>query len=280
MQTLGLTDSSAQDSVCGWPPQLTFLCGQPDSTHATQMVFLWHKVNEQIPPRLHVFLTPTNLSTASSPTLSLMTGRSGPKSLYKSDEQAWLDSAINEYLVLDRDRPTDAAKLKEKKTEEFLELFQTQLVDASRNLEKSPVTEIDLWRTVSNTFRQFAENSTCWNQRIKALFKNMKHRKLQKVSATVEDLGDFNPLRAFQASNTLTGRDLYREATRASITAQATSDREASGDPPSKQIGYFQSAEKRAWEALSDSDKKKWDKDALPQEKSQEESYTSPHILR
>jgi hypothetical protein len=79
-----------------------------------------------------------------------MPSRSGPKSLYKSDEEAWLDSAINEYLVLVRDKPTDAAVFKEKKMEDFLKHFQTQLVDPNRNLEKIPVMEIGLWRTVSH----------------------------------------------------------------------------------------------------------------------------------
>lgn len=78
----------------------------------------------------------------------------------------------------------------------------------------------------------------------------------------------------------LTGRDLYREANRVSITEQATKDREARGDPPSKQIGYFQSAEKRAWESLADDDKEQWDNEAAPQQTLTEKSYTSPQILK
>jgi len=76
--------------------------------------------------------------------------RSGPKSLYKSDEEAWLALAISEYLALAQDKPEEASSLKDKKTEEFLELFETQLVDPNRNLEKSAVTEIENWRTVSD----------------------------------------------------------------------------------------------------------------------------------
>jgi hypothetical protein len=108
----------------------------------------------------------------------------------------------------------------------------------------------------------------------------VKHRKLQKATAAVEDLGDFNPLRAFHASEMLTGRDLYREANRASISEQATKDRESSGDPPSKQIGYFQRAEKRAWEGLSDDEKSHWANEVSEKVSSPEKSYTSPHLLR
>jgi len=93
-------------------------------------------------------------------------------------------------------------------------------------------------------------------------------------------LGDFNPVRAFKASSVLTGRDLYREANRTSISEQATKDRESSGDPQSKQIGYFQRAEKSAWEGLSDEEKAHWDNEASEGVSTPEESYTSPHIIR
>jgi hypothetical protein len=73
---------------------------------------------------------------------------------------------------------------------------------------------------------------------------------------------------------------LYREANRASISEQATKDRDSRGDPPSKQIGYFQSAEKRAWEGLSDDEKAHWENEASNDAPPPEQSYTSPHVLR
>jgi hypothetical protein len=109
----------------------------------------------------------------------------------------------------------------------------------------------------------------------------VKHRKLSKFTVPAdEDLSDFNPLSTLQAPNVLTGRDLYREANRTSIADQATKDREAHGDPPSKQIGYFQSAEKRAWEGLTVDEREQWEKDATPEPALVEKSYTSPHILK
>jgi hypothetical protein len=79
-----------------------------------------------------------------------MPSRSGPKSLYKPDEEAWLDTAVNQYLTLVQDKPSDAPALKDEKTEEFLKCFQTQLVDPNRNMEKTAVTEIEKWRIVSS----------------------------------------------------------------------------------------------------------------------------------
>jgi hypothetical protein len=91
---------------------------------------------------------------------------------------------------------------------------------------------------------------------------------------------NLNPLRAFRNVDILSGRVLWREANRMSISERATKDREVSGDPPSKQIGYFQSAEKRAWDALSFEEKEKWANDALQPQESPEKSYTCPQILR
>jgi len=93
-------------------------------------------------------------------------------------------------------------------------------------------------------------------------------------------LADLNPLRAFRKIDVLSGRELWRGVNRALISEQATKDREACGDPPSKQIGYFQSAEKRAWEALSDKDKEKWADDASQPQGSPEKSYTCPQIVQ
>jgi hypothetical protein len=53
------------------------------------------------------------------------------------------------------------------------------------------------------------------------------------------------------------------EENHASITEQATRDQEAASDPQSKQIGYFQVVERRAWESLADKDKEKWTADVL-----------------
>jgi hypothetical protein len=112
-------------------------------------------------------------------------------------------------------------------------------------------------------------------------FKNKKHKCLkQTTSATETLLTNLNPLHAFRNVDILSGRALWCEATRASISERATKDREASGDPPSKQIGYFQSAEKRAWDALSFKEKEKWANDALQPQESPGKSYTCPEILR
>ena len=77
-----------------------------------------------------------------------------------------------------------------------------------------------------------------------------------------------------------TGRDLFREANRESIVAQATRDREAQGDPPVKQIGYFQMAEKRAWDELSSEEKDKWIGEAASEDSAVDESYTAQHIMK
>jgi hypothetical protein len=102
----------------------------------------------------------------------------------------------------------------------------------------------------------------------------VKHRK-KPTDALVK----FNLLHAFRASDEISGRDLFRQANNVSITEQATKDRQASGDPPSKQIGYFQMAEKRAWEELCEEDKAHWNDKASP-EPPVDKSYTAPHILR
>jgi hypothetical protein len=82
-----------------------------------------------------------------------MAARSGPKSIYKADEDAWLQPAFDEYIALIRDDPANLkaqGAFKNKKTEEFLEKFQTQLVDTDRGIEPNPVTDVDKWRKVSH----------------------------------------------------------------------------------------------------------------------------------
>jgi len=93
-------------------------------------------------------------------------------------------------------------------------------------------------------------------------------------------LDEFNPIRAFRATDLQSGRELFREANRESIVAQATRDREACGDPPTKQIGYFQRADKRAWEELSSEEMEKWNSQAAPKGPSGDESYTAVHIVK
>jgi len=93
-------------------------------------------------------------------------------------------------------------------------------------------------------------------------------------------LDDFNPLNAFQSANTVSGCDLWHEANCDLISAQATKDQEASGDPPNTWIGYFRSAEKHAWESLDDEEKEAWAADASQSQTSPEKSYTSPHIVQ
>ena len=90
----------------------------------------------------------------------------------------------------------------------------------------------------------------------------------------------FNPVHAIRASDNLSGRDLFREANCATISEQATRDREASADPRTAQIGYFQRAEKRAWEALDDDEKADWEGKASTPAVPTEKSYNATHILR
>jgi hypothetical protein len=81
-----------------------------------------------------------------------MVGRPGPKTLYKPDEEAWLDSASNEHLALIRDKPSDTTAHKafsDKKTEEFLTKFGDKLLDKDRGMEEEPFTNIAQWREVS-----------------------------------------------------------------------------------------------------------------------------------
>jgi hypothetical protein len=81
-----------------------------------------------------------------------MSARSGPKSVYKPDEEQWLQSAFDVYMKLVLEKPADhdaQRKLKDKKVEEFLTKFESQLIDENRKVEPSAVTEIGKWRTVS-----------------------------------------------------------------------------------------------------------------------------------
>ena len=96
----------------------------------------------------------------------------------------------------------------------------------------------------------------------------------------MDALEDFNPLCAFRVTEPQTGRDLFREANRESIVAQATKDQEAEGEPPVTQISYFQRAAKRAWEELSDEEKEKWNGQAAPEEPVVVESYTAKHVVK
>ena len=88
-----------------------------------------------------------------------MTGRSGPKPLYKPDEGAWLQSALDEYMGVVVDKPGNLAaqrKFRNKKVEEFLDQFKDQLIDKRRTLEKTPLTDIEQWREVSGLESPFA----------------------------------------------------------------------------------------------------------------------------
>jgi hypothetical protein len=81
-----------------------------------------------------------------------MVSRPGPKTLYKPNEEAWLDSASNEHLALIRDKPSDTTAHKafrDKKTKEFLTKFRHQLLEKDRGMEEVPFTEIAQWREVS-----------------------------------------------------------------------------------------------------------------------------------
>ena len=78
-----------------------------------------------------------------------MAPHAGPKSIYKTNEDEWFASVLKEYLSLLEENPSDAATLKEKKTEDFLKEFETQLIDPNRKLELVPITDIGKWRTVS-----------------------------------------------------------------------------------------------------------------------------------
>lgn len=92
-----------------------------------------------------------------------MSTRSGPKSFYKADEEAWLQSAFEEYIGLVKDKPTDLAaqrSLKNEKTEEFLKKFESQLMDVERKVEPNPVTDIDKWRKVSSINYYLISNLT------------------------------------------------------------------------------------------------------------------------
>jgi hypothetical protein len=81
-----------------------------------------------------------------------MKTRAGPRTLYKPDEEAWLESPFDEYLALVSDKPREFAahkRFRDERTEKFLDKFKPQLIDEHRGMELTPLTDIGKWRVVS-----------------------------------------------------------------------------------------------------------------------------------
>jgi len=88
----------------------------------------------------------------------------GPKSVYKPDEDKWLQPAFDKYMSLGSDKPEDCAAQRvflDQKTKEFLTKFGAQLIDKHHQLEPKPVTDIDSWRVVSSLHSSFASLADC-----------------------------------------------------------------------------------------------------------------------